>query len=524
MSELPAFVFPRGLQDSAESTPLPPPSATAEEKNTPTEEPNVERPRLAVRTRSKEGQRGPGYRSSVPEASWTQRPHPRGISTPPESPIRSRAYTMGADHRVERGPFEDSPMSPPLTPITAKHASSNSDVSLKALNKGPPEKPKNNGIISFPFWDTDYEILTEGPKAIKKVLGSGVWSDVYHAIPTLQRPSTTQYTHSNTSRPLTPRSRSSSNSLAPSIPCAYAIKTPSSAAAQTVLTQEAHILSHLTRLPKASDFLVAFYGQDPRTGALVLKLMDQTLDSYITNTLNTLPEPSRAAKLAASFPHITRQLLTGLDWLHSQHCIHADIKPGNILISTTSTTAPQALFTDFSSAILSLPSTHPTTSSSPQAPPPIGGGTWDFLAPCYLSSATANANANALPTPSTDLWATAVTLLILVTGVSPFAFLGANVFQRREVIKKGDPVGFVGYGDFGERSVARLRGLGESLGTRTGMGMGMGKKVEMVKWFRKVLVRDEEKRVEGAGVWLGELQDGLGETMMMMGSVEKGVL
>lgn len=74
------------------------------------------------------------------------------------------------------------------------------------------------------------------------------------------------------------------------------------------------------------------------------------------------------------------------------------------------------------------------------------------------------------------------------------------MFQRRELIKAGKPVDYVRYGDFGPRSVARLKGLGRALG------------VDLVRWFRRVLGKEGRDGgvggVEGPGEWLAELGGG----------------
>ncbi|CAI6342452.1 unnamed protein product [Periconia digitata] len=511
MGESPNFVFPqRGLPDSTKHSPHPSSSLSSERDKTSDTflSNNAVRPRLAVRTRSREGQRVSGYTSSVPEVSWTQRPQPQGIcSTPPDSPIRARAYTMGADNtttnnsNMDKAPFEATPLSPPLTPTQAKHKSSNSDVSLKTPTKPHTHlspQPEDTGTTVFPYWTTDYEIVTTGPKAIKKVLGSGVWSDVYHALPTPPSPSSSLLSSSKesetTSRPPTPPSSSSSTSQ--HLPSAYAIKSPSSQSARSVLAHEAHILSYLTRFPTSSSFIVPFYGHDPRSDALVLKLIGGgTLESWIETSLNALPEPERAVALAKQFPGLATQLLSALEWLRSVGCVHGDVKPGNILVDAPSpptSSSPSFLLTDFSSSTLT---SLPTSTSSPA--PPLGGGTWDFLSPSLLALPSSSSSHTA--SHDDDLWATALTLLITVVGISPFAFVGRNVFQRRECVRKGDPVGFVGFGDFGGRGVGRLRALGAALSE------AQGKKVDIIQWFRRVLVRDDEKRVRGAGVWLEAL-------------------
>ncbi|KAF2634186.1 kinase-like protein, partial [Massarina eburnea CBS 473.64] len=342
------------------------------------------------------------------------------------------------------------------------------------------EKVSSDEVITFPYQVTDYAITTTNHKGSKKLLGSGVWSDVYHATPALPNPSSRPGPVTEASPPVTPHSRSSSTSTTaslPAIPRAYAIKTPSSAAAHKVLREEARILSYLSRMPGNEKHMVPFYGQDPRTDALVLKCMDNTLDSWLTTTLNPLPEPVRATTLAQTFPALAKQLLDALSWLSRHGVVHADIKPANmLLVSDPGSSVPDLVLTDFSSAILTLPtsSSSSSSSSSSTASSPNktqGGGTWDFLSPHFFHTATRNA----APTPSADLWATAMTLLVLVLGASPYDFLAAHLFRRRECVKQGDPMAYIAYGDFAARNRKRIGMLSAALG------------VDVEAWFGLVL-------------------------------------
>jgi serine/threonine protein kinase len=385
-------------------------------------------------------------------------------------------------------------MTPPHTPVESKHLSSNSGASIMSTSDslsvpvlpGAGRVIKNeqmcgsDTLIEFPYWDMDYEIVTVGAKGAKKLLGSGVFSDVYHAIPVFAIQSSTQSECS----PLHSRSSSTSTSNLPSLPSAYAIKTPSTAAAHKVLAEEARILSFLTRFPNAEHHVVPFYGQDTRSGALVLKLMFGTLEDWTKQTLNSLPEPERATKLVLVFPSLVTQLLDSLTWLKSHGTVHADIKPANILVSSssTSTPIPHAVFTDFSSGLLTNVAPSSTTPSAP-----IGGGTWDYLEPHFLYVATRNAT----PNSSADLWATALSLLTIVLGASPYDVFGSNMMQKRECIKQGNPIGALAYGDDAGKKMQRLKGLSSSLGFDAG------------KWFKRVLVKDQDVRA-GVEEWKNE--------------------
>ncbi|KAF2871514.1 kinase-like domain-containing protein [Massariosphaeria phaeospora] len=419
-------------------------------------------------------------------------------------------------------------VTPPPTPTSVCHSKSNSASDLAAalsgLRRGDSissceretatledldmAKPGSTEPRTFPYDLTDYEIDSDS-NGKKKTLGSGAWSEVYLARPCLPLAHSTAL--ENPSAPI-PRAAAAAVSTPPVTPVKfltsslprsglvrtpplYAIKHPASRSAKRVLGEESLILSYLSRFPSSSAFIVPFYGQDMRTEALVLKAMEGgSLDDWIARELNNVSEAERTQKLADVFPALATKLLDGLAWMHAQGCVHADIKPGNILLEAPTSPddpVPRVLYTDFSAATLSLPSSTPTT-----APTPLGGGTWTFLDPTLLTKPTSSA-ALPSPTPSADLWALAMTLLVLVTGTSPFACAAANRFQQREMIKQGAPLTYVAYGDAGPRSLARIAALGKALGGWDVSG-----------WFARVLVREMGGRV-GVEEWKKEVGKGV---------------
>ncbi|KAF2249741.1 hypothetical protein BU26DRAFT_518299 [Trematosphaeria pertusa] len=506
MAALPRFVFPP--RHSAAADP---------ESGSDTSTLSKDRPQIHLQTPTREEE---GFSLSVPGQRHSPPEPLRTSSTPPDSPTRQRSYTMGSS-----GPpllHDSGAVTPPPTPTGTTHSKSHSASSiassLSSLRRGDStsstrarsrrdtidesEKPGSTQPRKFPYWLSEYEIEVD-EKGKKTCLGSGLWSDVYLAKPCLPNPvdqvPSIAAPGAEMTPPITPvhsRASSLSKEKLPQVPPAYAIKVSASRSAKQVLGEESRILSHIVRFPDAEQYVVSFYGQDTRTEALVLKAMDGTLEGWVQKELNALPEPARVNRLAEVFPVIAAHLLDGLAWIQDKGCTHADIKPSNILVSapssfpspsTSASPAPHTVYSDFSSALLpSLPSPSP---SSCKPKTPLGGGTWDFLDPTLLSKSAAPIS----PSPETDLWSLAITLLSLVLGASPFDCAGANQYRRREFIKQGVPLSYAAYGDDGARNLNRMAALSRGIG------------LDVQKWFAGVLSREVGRRV-GLAEWRAELE------------------
>lgn len=409
------------------------------------------------------------------------------VFTPPESPTREKSEILAFGHiksvNMQNNDSITPPASPSMIPMLSLPADkpkrcdsvAGSDVGvLSTISDSVSEKEETTDTMVFPYWNTDYEGGGGGKKG--KKLGEGAWSDVYLALPC--EPQLPNPTASPTI---------DHNIPSETQPAAYALKTPASRSARGVLAAEAKMLTYLSRRPESSSHITPFYGLDERNGALVLKAMDNTLDGWLEKELNPLSEPARTEKLAVAFPNIASKLIDGLDWLEKQGCVHGDIKPGNVLLST----APQldVVYSDFSSAII------PALSSDDGKSAPLGGGTWDYLDPVLLDRPIPGAPLPS-PTSGSDLWSLAITLLYVVIGASPLDGIGANKFIRRDCVKHGTPMVYAGYGDKGAQNMKRLTDLGKALG------------FDVKSWLAGVLKKDPEDRVH-IGQWKQALLDGV---------------
>ncbi|XP_047524837.1 kalirin isoform X1 [Pieris napi] len=147
---------------------------------------------------------------------------------------------------------------------------------------------------------------------------------------------------------------------------------------------------------------LALFAEVPRAGAhtLVLELVaGGALLDYAA--ANPLAYTQRAVAMHS------RQLLSALDWLHSNNVAHLDVRPENILVELSGS-QPQLKLVDFGSAIEINTETEGCRGTVlPPAPAQL-----EFAPPeCVLGRP---------PAPAWDAWAAGVFLYVFLTGLSPF--------------------------------------------------------------------------------------------------------
>jgi hypothetical protein len=279
-------------------------------------------------------------------------------------------------------------------------------------------------FLDYDFSKLDYELDRA------KLLGSGLWSDVYLAEPTAPqtcRPSPTTLL----TPPATPQK--TPQSVLPSL---YAVKLPTRPDALDVFRQEAKVLTHIHRHTSSEAYVVPFHGFDPRNSALVFAALQSGTLHDVTCRMSQMTEVCRHQELVTLFPGLANDLISGLDFLHNiAGVVHADIKPANILLSASlrNPNKLQARYADFSASLI-VDSLDGTADSMV-----AGGGTWTFLAPEQLRLSKAENE----PSSASDVWSLGLTFLSLIVLGSPYAAAcGDNMFRLREGIKAGDPLGF----------------------------------------------------------------------------------
>ena len=360
----------------------------------------------------------------------------------------SRLQVDGSALRVSTGA-----LTPPASPGKAQFLDDHHHGSAT-----PPE------ILQYDFSKLDYEIDRA------KLLGSGLWSDVFLAEPaapqTCQPSPTTLLTP-----PATPQ-----KILSEVRPSFYAVKLPTRPDALEVFRQEAKVLTHVHRSSGSEGFVVPFHGQDPRNSALVFAALQAGSLHDVTCRMAQMTEVCRHKELVSLFPGLANDLVSGLDFLHNvAGVVHADIKPANILLSASPHNPKrlQARYADFSASFI-IDSSDTTINSTA-----AGGGTWTFLAPEQLRLSKSENE----PSPASDIWSLGLTFLSLIVLGSPYAAAcGDNVFRLREGIKAGDPLGFAAMDPAARKRMQACQGF--------------------VDCCRLALQKEKGKRV-GADVWRG---------------------
>jgi serine/threonine protein kinase len=186
-----------------------------------------------------------------------------------------------------------------------------------------------------------------------------------------------------------------------------------------------------------------------------------------------MTEVARHLEIISLFPGLAVDLIGGLEFLHANGVVHADIKAGNVLLDISQHAADgrpvvRARYIDFSAAFLE--------GEGEGDAGKYAGGTWDYMAPEQMRP-------NCSPTFASDVWSLGLTLLVVLCGGSPYApACGNNMFMLREAVKTGDAIGFAKMDPVVRKRLDAVQ--------------------DLVDCCRFALKKEPEKRVT-AGTWAG---------------------
>lgn len=329
-------------------------------------------------------------------------------STPPSTPpklgrVRSSAGTEGIENELSAAVIQEQAQSQALDPIASPEEN----------------KPVEGYEAELKLYDKKYQMHEE--------LGHGVWSKVYRASEVLQP---TISDHSPLSPPTSP-----TNGPMPSNSKALAVKKPLRRDANKVLEREARILSSLHFDDKASFYLVPFHGFDVANQSIVLDAILLSLETHVKSARDR----SFSTKImfdpiigAEQWANLAENLISGLVFLHSQGCVHGDIKPANILLQPDEYDRLTPMYCDFSSAriIKNIP---------PEEIEEVSAVTAEYTSPELLESLRPSNNNRAVVNFASDIFALAVTLLFAATGESPYACVRLDI-QKLGMAKEGTPL------------------------------------------------------------------------------------
>ncbi|KAF7590734.1 hypothetical protein BBP40_002472 [Aspergillus hancockii] len=334
-------------------------------------------------------------------------------------------------------------LTPPVTPTTADDGhscgtrttgSSRSSSFVSHDGGKPKDLYKDNVFPSTPLQYADELEYHRDSKGRPVEFGRGVWSIVYKAS---SRPS-------STSSLLTPPSSPAGTRRV------VAVKSPVRRDAHTVLDAEALTLTRLSRVSGSQHHIVPFHGYIPDSHSIVMSAVPLSLSTYIEEksdlaqkhmSTGTMFDPIQGM---TQWHDLAKKLITSLSWLHNEcQIVHGDIKPHNILLRSRPTKNDlefdeflfEPLFADFSSA-------HNITGSSLSTEQATGTSltalTPPFAAPELLSISSLT-SPGTYPTPASDVFSLAVTLLAASTG-DLLLYPGTSNMQRLAMAREGHRV------------------------------------------------------------------------------------
>jgi hypothetical protein len=314
-------------------------------------------------------------------------------------------------------------LSPPVTPVSSSKSPRNRNdifsedwtTSLSPINTtGRPAKERLKGAglpgkfdQSFDVWDSE---------ARKRRSGAWTWNS---------------RTTSRSSTPVNNELRVNYSSIlgrgltsvvySATLPTSetVAAKVPVNEQSRRILEREADVLTFLHSIPHSSQYIIPFYGKYSfdDTFALCLKMCPQTMQEYI-NAQSGSPAPVVTLEIWKSW---LSTLLSAIDFIHDSGVLHNDIKPHNILL----TSSLHPYLSDFAVST----SIYPLDLQSPPGMHILG--TTVFTAPELLS-------AEDVPTtPESDIYSLGITMFVAATGIEPFGWT-KSITQKIMLKKRGD--------------------------------------------------------------------------------------